>query len=236
MRPWYALRPPQLDGLRVATVADPVAVSRAWALQLLADGPGRPPRRVAARPEVGPSSRPLARPVLGRGADAGRRRPASTRPSSPGRGPTRRPSRRGAADRRAAIEPASDDPDARRLLAILRRYDQPRQPGGRLSRRLLNARPEALVEAVEILIRRPDAVRAVLTRPGYTDPATIGGYLDRDLADPQGAAADLQAPARPPRRPRRVPSGSSRRPSGRIGPTTATASTSATAAIAQASQ
>ena len=44
MRPWYAVQPRQLDGLRVATVADPVAVSRAWALQLLTDAAaaGRP--------------------------------------------------------------------------------------------------------------------------------------------------------------------------------------------------
>ena len=46
---------------------------------------------------------------------------------------------------------------------------------------LLEGRPQALVEAVEILIRRPEAVRAVLTRFGYTDPDSIGGYLDRDL-------------------------------------------------------
>ena len=39
MKPWYASRPRQVDGLRIATVADPVAVSRAWALQLLLDAP-----------------------------------------------------------------------------------------------------------------------------------------------------------------------------------------------------
>ena len=36
MRPWYERRPGQLGGLRVATVADPSAVSRALALELLA--------------------------------------------------------------------------------------------------------------------------------------------------------------------------------------------------------
>ena len=41
MRPWYASEPRQLDGARVATVADPVAVSRAWALQLLLDAADR---------------------------------------------------------------------------------------------------------------------------------------------------------------------------------------------------
>ena len=39
MKPWYAREPRQLDGLRVATVADPVAVSRAWALQVLLEAP-----------------------------------------------------------------------------------------------------------------------------------------------------------------------------------------------------
>ena len=37
MRPWYAREPVQVDGLRLVTVADPVAVSRAWALQVLLD-------------------------------------------------------------------------------------------------------------------------------------------------------------------------------------------------------
>ena len=39
MKPWYAREPHQLGDLRVATVADPVAVSRAWALQVLLDVP-----------------------------------------------------------------------------------------------------------------------------------------------------------------------------------------------------
>ena len=46
---------------------------------------------------------------------------------------------------------------------------------------VLRNRPEALVEAVEILIARPDSVRAVLLRGGYTDEASIGGFLDEDL-------------------------------------------------------
>ncbi len=47
---------------------------------------------------------------------------------------------------------------------------------------LMRARPQALVEAVEILIRRGDAVRRALLRYPYTDPDDIGGYLDQDLA------------------------------------------------------
>jgi hypothetical protein len=88
---------------------------------------------------------------------------------------------------RAIATGAGDREDAavRRLLAILRRFDLPKKRGGLFGERLLNARPEALVEAVEILIRRGDAVRAVLTHPGYLDPRSMGGELDRDL--PAGA-------------------------------------------------
>ena len=50
MKPWYASRPVQLDGLRVATVADPVAVSRAWALQLLLDAPSGDPAETNIAP------------------------------------------------------------------------------------------------------------------------------------------------------------------------------------------
>ena len=42
MKPWYERSPAQLDGLRVATVADLVAVSRAWALWLMLDDKGQP--------------------------------------------------------------------------------------------------------------------------------------------------------------------------------------------------
>jgi hypothetical protein len=49
MRPWYALEPRQLDGLRVAMVAAPETVARAWALQLLAAKPDPDP---PAPPEV----------------------------------------------------------------------------------------------------------------------------------------------------------------------------------------
>ena len=50
MRPWYASEPRQLDGARVASVADPVAVSRAWALFVLLDAPDRSPPDPPAAP------------------------------------------------------------------------------------------------------------------------------------------------------------------------------------------
>jgi hypothetical protein len=46
---------------------------------------------------------------------------------------------------------------------------------------VLEARPEALVEGVKILNAHRDEVAAIMTRYGYTDPARLGGYLDRDL-------------------------------------------------------
>ena len=46
---------------------------------------------------------------------------------------------------------------------------------------VLDRRPEALVEAVQMLNAHREAVVQVMTRQGYTDPASIGGYLDRDL-------------------------------------------------------
>jgi hypothetical protein len=158
MRPWYALQPPQLDGLRVATVDDPVAVSRAWALWLLAS---------ETEPRTGGMWR-VPRPTV----NAGIFQWARSDPEG----------LRAAARAVAGGKADPDDPAVGRLRTILRRYDRPAEPGGRFSQRLLLARPRALVEAVEILIRRPDAVRTVLTRSGYTDPAAIGGYLDRDLS------------------------------------------------------
>ena len=66
MKPWYQSCPAQLDGLRIATVADPVAVSRAWALELLLDAPsgGGPESSRGAR--VGAHPGPVARLGLGR--------------------------------------------------------------------------------------------------------------------------------------------------------------------------
>jgi hypothetical protein len=41
LQPWYGSKPAQLDGAPVAIVANPVAVARAWALQLLLDAADR---------------------------------------------------------------------------------------------------------------------------------------------------------------------------------------------------
>lgn len=69
--------------------------------------------------------------------------------------------------------------DAARLWAILTHGDRRVWTFGLNA--LLRSDPQALRDAVEILIARPDAVRAVLTRYPYTDPADIDGPLDSNL-------------------------------------------------------
>jgi len=231
MKPWYAVEPRQLDGLRVATVADPVAVSRAWALQLLAGGadtraappPPESPRGRRSVPWPGRSALVGPRSLLPPGVHEAIFLWARSEPAG----------LRAAAQAIAERRPGEDAAAVERLLAIIRRLHRPDRPGGRFSERLLEGRPQALVEAVEILIRRPDAVRSVLTRFGYTDPATIGGFLDRDLPGPhsgqeRGATASVGNASVPPR------SASTRSRS--RGPTTTRASNKATVEMAQASQ
>ena len=153
-------------------------MSRAWALQLLLDAPSGGHARTARRARVGARARPLARLVLGR------RRPEVRSLNISGdrsTGPADDPDGLRRAARAVASRAASSRRDARRLLAILKRHD-PIDPPGRLSSdRLLRGRPDALVEAVEILISRPRDVATVLLRNGYTDEALIDGFLDRGL-------------------------------------------------------
>ena len=64
-----------------------------------------------------------------------------------------------------------------------------------LTSELLRLRPQALVEAVEILNAHREEVVRVMTRYGYTDPSWIGGYLDRDLpATEVSKSGALRAP------------------------------------------
>jgi hypothetical protein len=176
MRPWYESRPAQLGGLRIATVADPVAVSRAWALQLLLDAPsGGVPDPPAAPGWIRTRAPRLAWfwgdgvPRIGRrnvhreALDWARRDAGGFRSAA-----------RALADRRLS------DRGATRLLAILRRHDPFDPPGALASERLLRARPRAIVEAAEILIARGEDLEAILTRPGYTEGGPFGS-LDRDL-------------------------------------------------------
>jgi len=174
MRPWYERRPRQLDGLRVATVADPAAVSRAWALWLLLDAPDdRPPRRTTAPAWVHGYAPWLGR-FWGEGLTEVRRLNCN--------GGVLRWAREDPEGLRAAARsvvehrgPAAGDPGAARLWSALSRY--PHDRPGAFARVLLRARPEALVEAATILTARPDDLRAVLSRYTYTD----GVDLDRGL-------------------------------------------------------
>jgi len=192
MRPWYARRPVQLGGLPVAVVADPVAVSRALALELLASGEGAP--AIPARAPLPPWLRRVA-PGLGRFWGEG-----LTPAPLPGiNAEVFEWSRNDPAGLLAAAKAIAEgdsiaDPQAQGLLRELSTHDSPRRsrwPGPRPAALLLRTRPAALAEAVEILNARPDAVRAVLLRPPYTNPDAVGGYLDRDL--PPADKADRSA-------------------------------------------
>ena len=77
--------------------------------------------------------------------------------------------------RREKFEPIGEIAEDKLLAIVLR------DPNG--SAVLFQGRPEALVEAVEILVAHSNEVRTVMTRSAYTDLDTIGGPLDRDLQD-----------------------------------------------------
>ena len=160
MRPWYKREPRQLDGLRVATVADPVAASRAWALELLLDAPDPKPKET---PKVNRLT--LNEKIL----DWARTDPEGFL---------------AAARFVAAHHGAGEDKGGGRLVDLITLQPNPKALEIRrfLLDRLLAARPKALVEAAQVLIEDPAAVVHVLTRYGYTDPQAIGGYLDRGLA------------------------------------------------------
>lgn len=184
LRPWYASTPRQLDGLRVATVADPTAVSRAWALQLLLDAPDRSPKPPPAAPAwIREFAPPLAR-FWGDGLTRAARPTinaevlqwAHNDPAS---------LRTAAEEITRSQTPVTDTPAYRLMRLIEPNFDSDK-PQNRLVRltMLLRIRPRALIEAVSIIIDHADELVTVMTRYSYTDPLAIGGYLDRDLAPP----------------------------------------------------
>jgi hypothetical protein len=183
MTPLYESRPRQLDGLRVVTVDTPEAVSRAWGLDVLTRAPSK--SVIMHAPEWVMRSawlRPFAR-FWGEGVTLG---PALDSDETIFTWARVDPSGlREAAKILAIGAPIEPGSKAARLRSFLDRtlsddpQDQRKWRGW--VEALLRARPEGLAEAVEILIAHPDDVRAVLTRSRYTDPAEIGGPLDRDL-------------------------------------------------------
>ncbi len=208
MKPWYARRPHQLGGVRVATVADPVAVSRAWLLHCLVEAKPSAPLELHPAPAWARRFAPLARlwgeglsrvapPILNESVfDWARRDPdgllASARflaDDKPLLDWARRdPELARHALRRMiaanpdpganATQPAQalatlrdEHPEAFRLLGLLARHPEFLLP-------LFLPRPEALPEAVEVVITRPESVRRVVTSPLFLDRDALGKYLD----------------------------------------------------------
>ncbi len=185
MTPLYARSPRQLGGLRVVTLDAPEAVARAWALDVLT--------RVATPSET------LTAPAWVRDSPVLRSFGRFW-----GEGVTRGPA---LAVDESAFAWARSDPSGLREAARAIAGRRPIEPGSGAARlrdfldrrlstdskveaawrgwvgALLRVRPGAIAEAAEILIRRPDAVRSVLLHPAYTDPGTIGGFLDRDVSE-----------------------------------------------------
>ncbi|MFO0958729.1 MAG: glycosyltransferase family 39 protein [Isosphaeraceae bacterium] len=178
MAPWYERRPRQLGGLRVASVADPAAVSRAYALTLLASAPGPKSAPVRAPlPDEIRSRFPIIARFWGEGLAEPTDRPGVYEPAFQWAVSDPNGLRSAANGLVAGVD--GERPEVERLRSILTRNNQSGLVEG--LRRLLADRPQAITEAVEILARHPEEVRSVLTRAGYTDPGWIGGYLDRDL-------------------------------------------------------
>ena len=168
----------QLGESQVITVAEPVTVSRAYALRALLEARDQsPPAPPAAPPWVRDFVPWLAR-LWGDGVI--KRKPPTLDQTILNWSRTDPAGLLAAARLVAAKRPNEQDENAKRLLELI--TAGPRSGIKRyLTDHLLNSRPYALVEAVQILNSHSDEVVKVLTRGGYTDPQSIGGYLDRDL-------------------------------------------------------
>jgi Dolichyl-phosphate-mannose-protein mannosyltransferase len=182
MRPWYTSAPDQLGGSRVASVADPVAVSRAWALQVLLGGTDlSAPEPPAAPAWVNDRFAWLAR-FWGDGLWKAKKLTLNqavldwSRSDPQGLLETAR--------HIASGRPPKENTNSQRLMDLITAESDPRRPRHFRAERLLVIRPEALVEAVQIINAHRDTVERILTRYGYTDPRTLDGYLDRDLPNP----------------------------------------------------
>jgi Dolichyl-phosphate-mannose-protein mannosyltransferase len=179
MRPWYASYPRQLGGARVATVGDPVAVSRAYALKLLLEATDQSVPAPSAAPLWVRAYIPLLARFWGDGLIEVKRLALDQNALAWSRSD---PAGLMAAARKiAAKKPNEQDENSQRLMELMTAEATAKGPRHYLMEQLLNRRPQALVEAIEILNSHRDEVVKVMTRYGYTDPQSIGGYLDRDL-------------------------------------------------------
>jgi len=181
MKPWYESRPPQLDGARVAAVIDGSATARAWFLFHLVPIHHLDPQGEPRVPVGGSEGASLLGRLWGEGL--------SPLPNPAVYEPIFEWARedpdglRAAAKRIARDKSPGDEPGARRLMAILTRKQNGMAESylEALLRWHLRHEPEAMIEAVEIVIRHPDELRKVVTRCSYTDPDSIGGPLDEWL-------------------------------------------------------
>jgi 4-amino-4-deoxy-L-arabinose transferase-like glycosyltransferase len=185
MRPWYASEPRQLDGARVASVADPVAVSRAWALRTLLDAPDRSKPDPDAAPAWVQEFVPWLGRLWGDGLEKAHRLALNQTVLNWSR--TDPGGLLAAARQIASRQPIDKFPNAQRLFGLITTETNPIGPQVRhyLTNELLRLRPQALVEAIQILNAHRDEVVEVMSRYGYTDPKQIDGFLDRDLPTPE---------------------------------------------------
>lgn len=182
MRPWFASEPRQLGGARVASVIDPINVSRSWALQTLLDAPAARVQESSA-PEWMRRNVPWLARLWGDGVI--RSKPLAVSEEAFEWSRSDPDGLLAAAEYIAAKRSVGKDTNTRRLMRLLTNEPNPRGLRHLYTAELLQARPEALVEAVRILNAHPQEVARVLLRYGYTDPNTNGGYLDRDLPNPK---------------------------------------------------
>jgi hypothetical protein len=179
MRPWYASRPSQLGGSQVFAVADPLAVSRAYALKtMLEDSDRRKPPTPNAPNWIRDHVLWLGR---FRGDGLTKVQPLAINRKLLAWSNADPAGLLAAARYIAAKRPIKEDQNAQKLVNIIVREPDQLSVKQLLIEQLLKRRPEALVEAVEIINSHGDEVVAVMTRYAYTDPQLIGGYLDRDL-------------------------------------------------------
>ena len=175
MTPSYERRPRQLGGIRVAAVAEPGDFARALALQLLASDSTPPDRPRAPLPDWLRHAAPWLARFWGEGLA---RPPAPAAFEGVFAWAAADPEGLRGAARALAIDASSVAPGARRLRNLLDRFGRP-ATGESFARALIDRAPDALLEAVDLMIDRPDDLRRVLTTPGYSDPTDVGEPLER---------------------------------------------------------
>jgi 4-amino-4-deoxy-L-arabinose transferase-like glycosyltransferase len=181
MRPWYTSRPHQVDGARVLSVLDPLAVSRAWALRVLLDYPDLRADPPPAAPHWVRTHAPWLARLWGDGLVKARGLILNQRVLDWARDD---PQGLLAAARAVASKRSPQSPEAQRLIALVIPEKNPDGPRHYLFKRLLEIRPKALVEGVEMLLAHRDRIATVMTHPGYVDPQSLGGYIDEGFENP----------------------------------------------------